>query len=45
MKEDASEVVVYDNENGKMLRSHALLCVHARDRKPLSFTIVRTCMP
>ena len=29
MKEDASGVVVYDNENEKMLESHTLLCVHA----------------
>ena len=29
MKEDASGVVVYDNENGKMLGPHALLCAHA----------------
>ena len=29
MKEDASGVVVYDNENEKMLGPHALLCVHA----------------
>ena len=30
MKENASEVVVYDNENGKMLGPHALLCAHAQ---------------
>ena len=29
MKKDVSGVVVYDNENGKMLGPHALLCVHA----------------
>ena len=29
MKEDASGVVLNNNENGKMLGPHALLCVHA----------------
>ena len=29
MKEDASGVDVYDNEDGKMLGPHTLLCVHA----------------
>ena len=34
MKEDSSGVVVYDNENGKVLGPHALLCVHALGDTP-----------
>jgi len=40
MKEDASGVEVYDNENGKTLGPHALLCVHASGDTPSPFTIV-----
>ena len=28
MKENASEVILNDNENKKMLRLHGLLCAH-----------------
>ena len=34
MKENASGVVVYDNKNGKMLGTRALLCVHASGDTP-----------
>ena len=42
MEQYASGVVVYDNENGKMLGPHALLCVYALGDTPSPFTIVRT---
>ena len=44
MKENARGVVIHDNEKEKMLRPHALLCVHASEDTPYSITIVRTCM-
>ena len=34
MKEDASKVVLNNNENEKMLGSHALLCAHASRDTP-----------
>ena len=33
-KEDTSGVVLFDNENGKMLGPHALLCAHASGDTP-----------
>ena len=42
MKEDASVVVVHDNENGKMWGPHSLLCVHASGDTPSPFTIVQS---
>ena len=41
MKENAREVLIHDNEKEKMLRPHALLCVHASGDIPFSFTMVR----
>ena len=34
------EVVLYDNENGKMLGPHVLFCAHASGDTPSPFTIV-----
>ena len=36
MKEYASEVVLNDNENGKMLGPNALLCAHVSGDTPYS---------